>query len=293
MAHLSSIERVAAWATMPWLHAGFSTRQGGRSSVYGADEQNLGWTAEDTAETVALNRAHFVALAGEGDAMQLVTLQQIHGCVIRDLDRESCPLMDSAGKALLRGDGLLTRTPGRMLGVITADCVPVLVVDTRQRAVAAFHAGWRGTVERIVERGIAVLRSNHGSRPEDLLAAIGPSIGPCCFEVGEEVGAQFISAFSYAKALLAQSASIHGGEAKFHLDLQEANRRQLLDAGISPEHISTLADCTACTRLPDGRRKYFSHRAEKGVTGRMLSVIGIAGDARSTSSAMEIKHGDV
>lgn len=275
---------------MPWLRAGFSTRQGGGSSAYGADELNLGWTAEDNATVVASNRAHFVALAAEEDAMQLVTLQQIHGCGIRDADREPGPLMNPEGKALLDGDGLLTRTSGRMLGIVTADCVPVLVVDARQRAVAAFHAGWRGTVERIVEHGIAALQVNYGSAPEDVFAAIGPSIGPCCFEVGEEVRARFASAFGYVEALVAKSASVAAGESRFHLDLQEANRRQLIDAGVMPEHISMLAECSACTCLADGRRKYFSHRSEKGVTGRMLSVIGIASDARSTLSAMEIDH---
>ena len=281
-----SIERVPTWQTWPWLRAGFSTRRGGRSSVYGSGEQNLGWTAEDDAEIVRCNRAAFVALAGEGRAMQIVTLQQVHGSRVRDLDAEALPLMSPEGKALLTGDGLFTGTAGRLLGILTADCVPVLVVDARRRAVAAFHAGWRGTVAGIVEQGVAALQSAYKSDAETLWAAIGPSIGACCFEVGEEVRDQFRAAFPYGDALVSRSASSAAGEARFHVNLQEANRRQLIKAGVAPETIWMSGECTACTRLPDGRPKYFSHRAERGITGRMLSVIGVAGESSASSPTM-------
>jgi copper oxidase (laccase) domain-containing protein len=110
----------------------------------------------------------------------------------------------------------------------------------------------------------------YGSKPEDLIAAIGPSIGSCCFEVGEEVLAEFQQTFPYASDLYAQ-----GPSRRPHIDLWEANRRQLLAAGLQSEAITVLGECTACTRTETGRRKYFSHRAEHGVTGRMLNVIGV------------------
>jgi YfiH family protein len=172
------------------------------------------------------------------------------------------------GRAVLEGDGLMTQASGVMLGVQTADCVPVLLADTRTRAVAAFHAGWRGTLARIVERGAGRMRQEFGSRPEDLIAAIGPAIRPCCFAVGEETRSAFTAAFSYAPELF------HYAGTQLYADLHEANRRQLLAAGVAAETIHIVAECTACSRMPDGRRKYFSHRAERGRTGRMLSVIG-------------------
>ena len=283
------IQFVPGWDRFPWRRAGFSTRQGGRGSVYGAGEQNLGWTAEDDAAVVAHSRQRFIHAVTAGRPMSLTTLHQIHGNIVRDADAEPSPLMTPEGKATLRGDGLLSGRPGRLVGVITADCVPVLVADTRTRAVAAFHAGWRGTLARITEQGTEMLRLRFGSRPEDLVAAIGPAIRACCFAVGEEVRTGFEGEFRYADELFVTGEPAHSGSvpatmeegidavrprAQFHLNLHEANRRQLLDAGLSPERISTIAECTACSRLPDGRRKYFSHRAEHGVTGRMLSVIG-------------------
>ena len=278
----AGIVSVPGWQKYTWLRAGFSTRQGGSSLVYGAGEQNLGWTAEDEPAVVARNRQRFLNAITTGASMPLTTLHQIHGSVVRDVNAEPFPTMTPEGKATLQGDGLFSGKTGRLLGVITADCVPVLVADTRSRAVAAFHAGWRGTLARIVERGTEALCLRFGSRAEDLVAAIGPAIRACCFEVGEEVRLGFEREFSYAAVLFSGAAepvnAVSAPEAPLgsqpHLDLQQANRQQLLDAGLSPERISVIAECTACSRLPDGGRKYFSYRAENGITGRMLSVIG-------------------
>jgi YfiH family protein len=190
----------------------------------------------------------------------------------------------------------MTREQGLMLGVQTADCVPVLIADTKTRAVAAFHAGWRGTLARIVEQGVGRMRMEFGSRPKDLVAAIGPSIGLCCFAVGEEVRSEFESQFGYAEELFSEVFDSDPVREKYpmlfltarapghsnlgpqiHLDLWEANRRQLLDAGLKAKAIRVVGECSACSRLKNGRRKYFSHRAEHGFTGRMLSVIGVVG----------------
>jgi hypothetical protein len=156
-----------------------------------------------------------------------------------------------------------------MLGVQTADCVPVLIADVNKRVVAAIHAGWRGTVARIVEHGIATMREVYGSRPEDMVAAVGPSIGACCYAVGDEVRSNFGAQFKYAEALF---RTTEGGQ--MHLDLWEANRRQLLDAGVPEAGITVMGECTACA-VAQQERKYFSHRAEHGFTGRMMSVIGV------------------
>jgi YfiH family protein len=266
------LERVPGWDRFPWLRAAFSTRQGGRSQAYGEDEQNLGWTREDDPDVVGANRAAFLRAAAAGASMPLVTLQQVHSGLIRDLETEAPPLMSAEGRARKRGDGLLSQSTGRLLGIITADCVPVLVADTRTRAVAAFHAGWRGTLARIAERGVHSMRSRYGSRPGDLVAAIGPCIHACCFAVGDEVRSAFVAEFSYGDSLFSRSGD------EIRMDLVEANRRQLLEAGLALDQITALAGCTGCALLPDGRRRFYSHRAERGFAGRMLSVVGAAAE---------------
>ena len=295
----AGVVKVAGWEEFAWLRAGFSTRQGGGSGVYSAGEvgeQNLGWTAEDPAATVAENRRRFVGAVGGRTKFELVTVRQFHSGMVRVVERGAGALSTAEGKAVLRGDGLMTRELGLMLGVQTADCVPVLIADTRTQAVAAFHAGWRGTLARIVEQGVGRMRMEFGSRPKDLVAAIGPSIGACCFAVGEEVRSEFESQFSYADELFSEVFDSDPVREKYpmlfltarapghsnigtqiHLDLWEANRRQLLDAGLKAKAISVVGECSACARVKNGRRKYFSHRAEHGFTGRMLSVIGVVG----------------
>jgi YfiH family protein len=181
-------------------------------------------------------------------------------------------LQTEEGKAVLEGDGLITDVPGVLLGVGTADCVPVLVVDVTKRVVAAFHAGWRGTLARIVERGITMMQEEYGSQALDIVAAVGPSIGPCCYTVGEEVSSDFGKQFRYAKELFVRP--IDSGEIR--LNLWEANRRQLLDAGVPEVSIAIMRECTACARNQSGGLRYFSHRAEHGIAGRMLNVVGVA-----------------
>ena len=269
--------QIDTWAEFPWLLAGFSTRLGGCSTVYsagGTGEQNLGWTAEDDPVIVAENRRRFVQAVADAELSlsELVTIRQVHGAVVCTVKRDAEPLATPEGKAILQGDGLMTREPGLLLGIQTADCVPMLVADTRTRAVAAFHAGWRGTLARIVEHGVDAMRLQFGSRREDLIAAIGPAIGPCCFAVGEEVRVGFESQFAYARELFSAAPALGS---QIHMDLWQANRRQLLDAGLRAKAITVVGECTACSRVKDGRRKYFSHRAERGFTGRMLSVVGV------------------
>ena len=262
--------------------------------MYGGRSFNLGWTAEDDAALVRRNRRTLVETVAGIHRMRLVTVRQIHSPMIRVVRADDADLETADGHAVLRGDGLMTDVPGVLLGIQTADCVPVLVVDIRLRAVAALHAGWRGTLGRIVERGIGSMQLQYGSRLQDLVAAIGPSIGACCYAVGEEVEHEFESQFAYANELFSEQYCSDPVREKYpllfltarapghspigpqrHVDLQEANRRQLLDAGLRPESITVVGHCTACARDDDGARQYFSHRDEHGFTGRMMAVIGI------------------
>ena len=290
--------QAAGWAKYGWLRHGFSTRMGGVSPIYGEGSLNLGWTKEDEPANVAENRRRFLREVASGKAAEawpLVTLRQFHTGLIRTVEAGDRRLATADGRAVLRGDGMMTDAPGVLLGVQVADCVPVLVADVRRRAVAAFHAGWRGTLKRIVERGIGTMRLRYGSRPEDLVAAVGPAIGACCYSVGEEVRHDFESQFAYAEELFSERYDSDPVREKYpllfltarapghsnigpqiHLDLWEANRRQLLDAGLKASRITVLGECTACTRVKGGGLKYFSHRGESGFAGRMMGMVGVA-----------------
>ena len=269
--------KVEGWNQYDWLLHGFSARDGGVSKVYGGSTLNLGWTKEDDPASVAENRRRFLtAVCGQRTRSVLVGAKQIHSNIIRAVKEEDGALegrlQTPEGKAVLEGDGLITDVPGVLLAVGTADCVPVLVVDVAKRVVGAFHAGWRGTVSRIVERGVAKMQEDYGSRAADLVAAIGPSIGPCCYTIGEEVWSEFGAQFDYARELFTRSNDTE----QTRLNLWEANRRQLLNAGIAEVSIVTLGECTACACSRTGASRYFSHRAERGNAGRMLNVIGVA-----------------
>lgn len=276
--------RAANLLKLPGVVHGFSTRVGGLSVAYGGGQLNLGFTT-DRRHIVQRNRRAFVrAVTGKRTLTPLLTLGQFHSGVIRVLESTD-PI---PGKPV-RGDGIITRHRNVLLGIQVADCVPVLIVDAKRGAIGAFHAGWRGTAKRIVERGVGSMRAVFGSRPADLYAAIGPCIHACCYAIGDEVIDEFRSQFSYADELFSEvydrdpikerypllflTARAPGhsniGPQK-HLDLVEANRRQLLDAGLSDAHIWTAKECTSCrTDL------LFSHRKEAGYTGRMMAVVGL------------------
>ncbi|HZS25987.1 MAG TPA: peptidoglycan editing factor PgeF [Candidatus Angelobacter sp.] len=269
---------------IPWLMHAFSIRAGGRSTVYGGRSLNLGFTKDDQRERVEANRKLFLSAAGAATKIKpwpLITLRQVHSDVIH--------VVRSPQPGPLAGDGMITNVPGIALGILVADCFPVLLVDSKNKAIGAFHCGWRPTVKRMVEKGLGIMRFEFGTRPQDIYAVIGPGIQSCCYEVGEELKEQFESQFAYAADLfhtvqdsdpvrekypllfMNQRAPGHGDLCiKLHLDLREANRRQLLALGVPEKNISALSNCTACNT-----RKFFSHRAEKGVTGRMMAVVGI------------------
>lgn len=273
-----SLKRIA------WLTHGFSSRRGGATACYQGRSLNLGYTKEDSRDCVQENRRRFLTASGaaKGDKpWPLITTRQIHSDVIHVVRRaEPGPLI---------GDGLITNLPGIAIAILTADCFPVLLVDRENQVVGAFHAGWRGTVKRIVEKGVGLMRREFASRPQDIHAVIGPGIQKCCYEVGEELRHEFNSQFPYARDLFHEVRESdlvrekypllflngrppgHGDLCmKPHLNLREANRRQLLAAGVPPKQITAFADCTACNT-----QAFFSHRAEKGHTGRLMAVVGI------------------
>jgi purine-nucleoside/S-methyl-5'-thioadenosine phosphorylase / adenosine deaminase len=279
--------RAPVLAEIPWLVHGFSTRLGGVSAIPDLTgshaELNLGKVAWDSAANVAANRRRFLeCLRAEG--MRLHIQQQIHSDLIRVLDEIPAPGSNQ------RGDGLIADRKGLLLGILAADCPPVLVVDVRQKVVAALHCGWRGTARRIAQKGVGRMRLLFDSRPEDLRAAIGPGICACCYRVGEEVLAEYESQFLYASSLLLMErphkkffdkkyalmrsapwrATPSPNGRIIHLDLVEANIRQLEEAGLDRAQIHADAPCTSCH--PE---LFFSHRRDAGRTGRMLGVIGI------------------
>ena len=211
----------------------------------------------------------------------MITLRQIHSDLVH--------CVSGVPESGLAGDGLITRTPGLLLSILTADCLPVILVDTKLRAVGVFHAGWRGTLKRIVEKGAGEMRRWFGTRAHDLRAAIGPGVHGCCYAVGPEVRTRFESQFEYGSKLFREveesdpvrekypllflTARAPGHSElpkKIYLDLVEANRRQLISIGVQARNISASPMCTSCHT-----DELFSYRAEKGVTGRMMAVAGI------------------
>ncbi len=231
----------------------------------------------DTRENVAENRRLLQAALGV-EEFTLATLKQIHSDAIR--------LFSAAPAHTGKGDASATNSPGLLLGVQTADCVPILIVDPKKRAVAAVHAGWKGTLTRIAEKAVGRMRLEFGSKPAELLAAIGPSIGPCCYEVGADFVTKFSTQFSDATEYFDEPRT--GDEPNplqwlnmappghqpaprnVHLDLQKANRAQLLAAGLRAQNIFSSGLCTSCHT-----NYFFSYRREPGPTGRLMSVIGI------------------
>jgi polyphenol oxidase len=289
-----NILRTEQLKAVPWLVHGFSTRAGGSSRVYRQGDLNLGFTKDDSRAAVERNRAEFLRSLGAVSRTRrgsqsdtkfwpLIILRQVHSDIIR--------CVDSIPDEPLAGDGLITVMPGVLLAIQTADCLPVIIVDTKRHAVGVFHAGWRGTVKRIVEKGVGEMVRCFGSRPKDMKAAIGPGIQACCYEVGEEVRTRFESQFSYGASLFREvkesdpvrekypllflTARAPGHSElpkKIFLDLVEANRQQLIAAGVPKKNIETSTLCTNCH--PE---LLFSYRAEKGRTGRMMAVAGIRG----------------
>lgn len=271
------ILELVPFSRLPWLVHGFSTRPGGVSTLESEKVLNLGFMEWDTRENVLENRRCFQSALGAAD-LRLIPLKQIHSDLIRVFPR---PAVEQC-----KGDASATNQLGQLLAVQTADCVPILLVDPKKRAVAAIHAGWRGTLARITQKAVGRMQFEFGSKPADLLAASGPSIGPCCYEVAADFVSKFTAQFADAADYFDEPRS--GEEPNplqwlnmkppghqpppknVHLDLRKANRSQLVAAGLLTKNIYVSDLCTAChTSL------LFSHRREGPLSGRLMSVIGI------------------
>jgi len=286
-----TILRAPNLAGLPWLVHGFSTRYGGVSippySTSKRGELNLGKLKWDSPANVEENRRRFLA-AVPADDFQLLTLNQLHSDLMRSVGSEHAA--DSPCEDSLRGDAHMTSQPELLLSILTADCLPILIADVRSRAVAAIHAGWRGTLKRIAAKAVGRMRFLYNSRPDDLRVAIGPGIGVCCFEVGEEVLHAFESQFTEGREFFTTPpererpfAERHAlmyrnvikyplleKPKKYHLDLVKANVSQLMVAGIPERNVWAEAPCTHCRP-----RQFFSHRRDALRAGRHMSVIGI------------------
>jgi len=224
--------RVRAWQDLPWLVHGWTTRAAGDFRRLPGEEE--------------LNRK----LAVSGMEPRLV--RQVHSNRIHVANSRQ---LHSEGPA--EADGLVSAQPGLLLGMRTADCLAVLLVDRHRRAVAAIHAGWRGTVQRIAVGAVKKMHEEFGSAPKEIEAAIGPGIGKCCFEVGDDVAEQF-------------DPSVTSDHQRPRIDLDAANRKHLSEVGISEEHIWSSDMCTHCS--PE---QFFSYRRDGDAAGRMLAAIGV------------------
>ena len=288
-------------ARLPWLVHAFSTRVGGASRAP-AEGLNLGFVETDRRPTVTRNRKLFLREMGVTD-LTLAELHQIHSPTIYQVARGTRGKLDyrlsgsstsrAFSKVLPQGDALLTDEPGVLLSVRAADCMPVLLADPRRRAAAAIHAGWRGALAGIVEITVGEMMRAFGSRPREIVAALGPSIRACCYEVGDEVVNSFCGRYAngenffraaphdkpeaeiarrYPLLFLTKQPPGHGPDtvAPKHLDLVAVARDHLRRAGLSAANIHTAEFCTACrTDL------FFSHRKEGSGTGRTMAVLGI------------------
>ena len=237
------------FADTPGVRAGQSTRKGGVSPAPW-HSLNLGKSTGDSLENVAENRQRFCQTLGF-DAARLAWSKQVHGDQIR--------IVTEPGGA--EGfDALVTNVPGILLAVSVADCTPILVYDEKCRAIAAIHAGWKGTASGIVLKTLNLMQTLYGTSGSDCKVFIGACIDECSFEVGDEVADQFDSAHK----------RFDPARQKYFVDLKKANAQQCLGFGIAPEHIEISPFCTV-----QHNELFFSHRKEKGVTGRMMAAIGL------------------
>jgi YfiH family protein len=221
---------VPAFEAIPGLVHGFERRRG-----------------DAFQETRDEGRARVAQALGASGRLHL--LRQVHGAAVRTAPWDGTP----------EADGAVAPTAGDLLGIETADCLPVLVADPVRRTVGAAHAGWRGTVARIAPAAVAAMVAQ-GSRQADLIAALGPSIGACCYEVGSDVE----EAFGPEGARFFRP----GPRGRAHVDVRAANRAQLVAAGLRDEAIHDVLDCTYCTP------GYFSYRRDGKGAGRMINFVG-------------------
>ena len=216
-------------------------------------------TGEALDEIVA-NRQKIISKLDLAEKTYFVVAEQTHSDHITVITERGTKGWEVLEDAVSHSDALITDLPNVMLAILTADCVPILLYDKKKKAVAAVHAGWKGTRSQIVFKTVQKMVEVYGSDPTDILAGIAPSIGKCCYEVGEEVAEHFFN--------IPEGFSKKGE--KYMLDLPTINKYQLLKAGLPEENIEMSGVCTACET-----DTFFSYRKEQGCSGRFMSLIGI------------------
>ena len=247
--------QIPGWEKYPGLLHGFFGRRGG-NSVGAFAGLNVSYRVGDDPKVVSQNVCDVKLAAGIHDG-RVVTMKQVHGDDIVEVKDTS---VKEAGEA----DGMMTSKPNVFLGVLTADCVPILLIAPTERVIGAVHAGWRGTLAGIAARAVKRLSDSYGIAPSNLEAALGPCIGACCYEVGEEVVSPLRARWGGLT-----DASIETSGVKPHVDLRGLNRDILTQAGLRPDRVFEVGPCTKCAA-----EDFFSYRREGKETGRQISVIG-------------------
>lgn len=244
---------------------GFSTRIGGVSKEH-LGSMNLSFTRGDDKEAVMENHRRFAKVLGYSEE-KLVFSNQVHLTHFHKVTHKDCGKGITKESDILEIDGLVTDEPGVPIITFYADCVPLFFYDPVKKVIAMAHSGWKGTVERIGAKMVSYMESEYGSKAENIICAIAPSICQQCYEVSEDVALRFFNVFGdkYGDELLYQKT-----DGKYQLNLHKACEITLLDAGIKPEHMDITDICTCCN--PD---ILFSHRASNGMRGNLAGVMMI------------------
>jgi polyphenol oxidase len=249
--------KVHQWERYDGLLHGFIGRRGGKS-VGSYAGLNTSYRVGDDAKVVSQNVCDMKQVVGIHDG-RIITMKQVHGDhIIEVKDRN----IKEAGEA----DGMLTREKDAFLAVLTADCVPVLLAAPEKKIAAVLHAGWRGSLAGIAAKMVDFFNAEHGISPERIQAAIGPAIGPCCYEVKEDVSRPLIERWGKIA-----DGCVANREGKTFVDLRRLNRLTLEQCGVRTKQIFDVGPCTSCAT-----EDFFSYRRERKQTGRQISFIGWA-----------------
>ena len=220
-------------------------------------------TGEET-ESIVKNRRTLAHTLAMKENVHFVVANQTHSDHIKVIHAQESKGWESLDDVIEDCDALITQEKNIILTILTADCVPILLYDPKKEVIAAVHAGWKGTKAKIAAKTVLEMQIMFGCKAENILAGVGPAIGKCCYEVGEDVAEHFLD--------------LPGGyekqEEKYQLDLPYINKYQLLETGLSEAHIEMSRVCTACET-----ERFFSYRKEQGCSGRFMSLIGMSEDA--------------
>jgi hypothetical protein len=247
--------QVSQWERYDGLLHGFMGRRGG-NSVGPYAGLNVSYRVGDDNQVVSQNVCDVKHLVGIHDG-KIVTMKQVHGDQIVEVK-------DKALKETGEADGMVTAGTGIHLGVLTADCVPILIVAPKHKIVAAVHAGWRGTLMGIAGKMVRQFNDSFGVRADEVEAALGPSIGACCYEVKDDVTRPLREKWGRTA-----DANIQTREGKSFVDLRSLNRAILESAGVPSTEIFQIGPCTSCAS-----DEFFSYRRERKETGRQISFVG-------------------